>query len=242
MTMLNQTVNENAKVLDEAIMQFQHDDALGAEAQCNLILKESPKFGAAWSLGGVIAAATARLPLAIERFQKAVECEPNNSAFLTNLGKALRDAARSVEALDFCQRAVNADPQSADALNNLGFVLLDLNRTAEAESVFVRALANAPRHFSVWNNLGIIQRAQGKNNEALNSFIQSLAINSTYAEARANLGMLLLETHNAEEALPHLRQAAAALPGHAPPHLYFEEGQPLYRCVESLVGKKRNIR
>jgi Flp pilus assembly protein TadD len=56
---------------------------------------------------------------AVPHFQKAAELEPENPAFLTNLGAALASSGNPSAAIPVFEKALKADPSNTAARDNL---------------------------------------------------------------------------------------------------------------------------
>ncbi|GAD94995.1 DnaJ domain protein [Paecilomyces variotii No. 5] len=72
---------------------------------------------------------------AVQEYNKAIEINPNSSAYLSNRAAAYLSAARYLEALEDCQRAHELDPTNPKILHRLARILTYLGRPAEALDV-----------------------------------------------------------------------------------------------------------
>ncbi|KAJ9216826.1 hypothetical protein DTO166G4_1672 [Paecilomyces variotii] len=75
---------------------------------------------------------------AIQEYNKAIEINPNSSAYLSNRAAAYLSAARYREALEDCQRAHELDPTNPKIMHRLARILTYLGRPADALDVLSR--------------------------------------------------------------------------------------------------------
>jgi Flp pilus assembly protein TadD len=102
----------------EALSLHQKGKLGEAAALYREIMAQNPKNADALHLLGVIEFQTRNPSAAIELIGCAIKIEPNNAAFFSNLGLALRDLMRFDDALASYDRALALQPDYAEALNN----------------------------------------------------------------------------------------------------------------------------
>jgi tetratricopeptide (TPR) repeat protein len=112
-----------------------------AEAEFRKVLKQSPDSASALNyLGYMLADRNVRLNEALEMIQKAVEMEPNNSAYLDSLGWVYYRLNRLEEAEDYLRRSLERGSRDATVHDHLGDVFSSRGKLKEAISQWGVAL------------------------------------------------------------------------------------------------------
>jgi tetratricopeptide (TPR) repeat protein len=132
-----------------------------------------------------------------------------------NLGIALADSGKYVEAVDHYQKALEIWPASSDAHNNLGMALAGLGRIDEAVVHYQKALANKPGDADVYTNLGNAFAARGQLDEAIADYEKALSIKPDSAEAHHNYGVALERSGQIDAAVAHYQKALEINPIYA---------------------------
>ena len=117
-----------------------------AQALCESLLREDPRYFYALHLASAIALRRGELELCIEMATRALEVEPRNIEVLANRGAALRRLNRFHEALADYDRAFATGAVNANLHVNRGIALVELNRNREAIAEYDRAIALDSRH------------------------------------------------------------------------------------------------
>ncbi len=135
-----------------------------------------------------------------------------------NLGIALVDQDRIVEAGAHYREALRLKPDYLQAHYNLGIILVELKRFEEAIFHYAEALKLKPVYPEAHNNLGIALSKQGRLEEAGKHYLQALRLKPDYAEAHYNLGIDLDEAGKPGEAIFHLSEALRIDPDYEEAH------------------------
>ncbi len=90
--------------------------------------------------------------------RSAVNLEPENVAYLVNLGYILFRKKRLVDAEMVLRRALETAPKNANALNQLGLILAAQKREPQATECFRKALNSNPNHRAARENLEAMDR------------------------------------------------------------------------------------
>jgi Flp pilus assembly protein TadD/polyferredoxin len=107
------------------------------------------------------------------------------------------------------ESAVADFPDSPLLHYNLGVVLTTVGRTDEAKRAYEAAIRLDPTDAHAHNNLGFLFLAQEKPDDAERSFETATRLDPEFANAHYNLARVLSMKGQSEEALSHLRRAAA---------------------------------
>ncbi len=138
-----------------------------------------------------------------------------------NLGNALAEQGRAVEAATHFRRALEIKPDFAEAHNNLGTVLLEQGRNTEATQQFQKALSIRPGYAEAHYNLGNALAQQGQPAEAIGHFREALRTRPDSFKAHYGLGAALAVLRQHAEATLHFQRALQLKPGAADIHFNF---------------------
>jgi protein O-mannosyl-transferase len=146
--------------------------------------------------------------------------QPDDPMAHYNLGVALIEARRPMEAVPEFEQTLRLDPEHTGALDNLGMVLNDAGRWQEAMRYFERALQIEPGDAVAHNDLGAALITLGRANDALPHLTQALTLqpDAPKSKVHLNLGRALMELGRTHEAVAHLEQAVEGDPADADAH------------------------
>ena len=147
---------------------------------------------------------------ALAAFRRALDLEPNHANALAALGQMLESLDRFAEALPFLERAISLVRDDAALYCDAGDALQKLGRRREAVARYQQALRIDPRLARAWFAAGCAESADEDYASATLCFRKAVEAAPDWPEAHHNLGDALFSLGQADEALDHLRQAAAA--------------------------------
>lgn len=108
---------------------------------------------------------------ALNCFNNAIKCNPNNSKAWYNKGTSLSILGifneETLHCFDVC---IEINPLDAGAWTNRGTTLFQMGNYDEAIRSYNRALEVHPDHTSAWSNKGILYNFIGKKKEAKDCF------------------------------------------------------------------------
>jgi tetratricopeptide (TPR) repeat protein len=206
------------------------------------VLQQQPNYFDALYLLGVIALQTQRTERGVELIRQAIALNANVAAAHNDLGAALTELKRPVEALASNDRAIALKPDFAEAYNNRGNALMELKRPAEALPSYDKAIALKPDYAKAYNNRGNALTELNRPVEALASYDRAIALTPTIAEAYNNRGNALTELKRPAEALESYDRAIALNPEYAVAH--YNRGNALMDLkgpAEALESYDRTI-
>ncbi len=229
-------------MFEKAVSLHQKGQLDEAEHLYRKILAQNPKNAEALHLLGVIEAQRKNFAAGVEIFDRAIKIQPNNAAFLSSRGNALRGLGQLNEALAAYDSALAIKPDYAEALNNRGVVLQGLRRPDEAIASLNQALAIKPDYAEAFSNRGNLLQELGRLDEALASYDRALAINPNYAEVHYNRGSTLQGLKRLDEALSSYYRALTIRPQFAEAHLHRGNAlEELKRLDEALAAYDRAL-
>lgn len=183
-------------------------DWAGVVARVRQALAET----AAAAGGGTPAGPVATAPVA----PRPAKGETRSPDELNNLGCALDNAGKHLEAMDCYVRALAENPDSCALHYNLGNSLASLGRHAEAADRYRRALELEPALAQGWHNLALSLKEMGRLPEAVGALEEALRVQPDYLDARHNLGELFHLRGELERAADCFRELLAENPGYLP--------------------------
>ena len=153
---------------------------------------------------------------AIEKYQKAVETQPEDEDAHFNLGIALARAGKTDEAKKAYERALEIFPDYAEVHNNLGNLLMKEGKFPEAIEHFKKSIATMPENSSAHNNYGTALARQGNVNEAVTHFAEAVRLKPDFLQARVNLANAYAGLRRTQEAAEQLSIALKIDPSFQP--------------------------
>jgi tetratricopeptide (TPR) repeat protein len=148
-------------------------------------------------------------------FEHALQVTHENEFVRNNLGTALVDKERTLEALVHFEEAVRLMPESPEARNNLGSALGKLGRYDEAIAQLQQALTLDPASASTECNLADAYSAKGDPTAAVPHYEQALKMKPDDPVIHFNLGLALATTSRFPEAISHYRETVRLEPHNA---------------------------
>jgi hypothetical protein len=151
----------------------------GAEHCLNAALRLDPNHHAALSSLACIVGDRRQFDASLALAQRAVSLDPQNSAYLGNLGNALMRAERYQEGAAAIMQAI----------------AIAMSRKAAGEEVNEFGIA------ALWHNLGLARMAAGRPEQAVHCFRTALALAPQEQRMRRDLGIALLGSGEFKEGL-----------------------------------------
>lgn len=157
---------------------------------------------------GLLLAEQGKYDEAIERYEKALDKDPEQPNILANMADAYSKTGKNDKARECYEKAIAIRPSDAALQNNLGIVLSSMGKDAEAQEAFKKAAALDPgRSAQHFYNIGATLANQGSVSEAAAAFRQAIAADPGFGEAYFQLGMCLSgKPETMEEAIESLRK------------------------------------
>jgi Flp pilus assembly protein TadD len=160
--------------------QFMYEEA---EADLKKALRLDDRLAYAHSSLAVLYDVQERGAEAEQHHRRAVELEPQNTAYLNNLGFSLYVRGKPRLAIPIFKEALRIDPTNPRLQNNLGFAFAAAGDFPRAQQQF--QLAGNPAEAK--NNLGFAHERQDSLNQAFDLYVEALRLDPTLGRARRNL-------------------------------------------------------
>jgi len=190
----------------------------------------------AWS-SGLGAYRAGMYELAVSRFERFIELEPDNPFGPSYMARAVTQLGRFDEAIEMFQRSLELRADNYIDQRMLGTVLMLKKRESEGVAAFRAALKHNPDDVPSLLNLGIIQAYNNEPEEALALFSKGIRSAPEGEALRLQRAMVLLELDRPAEATVDLLKAIEIDPESATPHKYLAVARfRMGRADEALAG------
>ena len=203
---------------NRAIIRLRAKDTTGAIEDAKMAVSLKPHLTQMWQLLSSLYYQAKNLSDAIAALRNAHKNEPENPAFMIQLGEFLRQDGKASEAITLLEQATELIPSNADAWTNLGVAFQQEKRIADAKIAYEKALTLNPKSAAIASNLGAMAKDAQEWESALQYFEKALEIEPEYAEAHSNLGITLRALGRLDEAEASYRTAIAIKPDFAEAH------------------------
>ena len=144
---------------------------------------------------------------AMEKFQNAVELDPDNYLAHYFLAVVYREENNYDEALASVDRSIELNPEYPKAHLVKGKIYLKLKNIPEAQTAFQQAIELDENYIDAWNNLGNLYYQTKQYEEAIPAYKKVIELKPDYATAYANLGAIEVALKEYSEAIKYLNQA-----------------------------------
>ena len=141
----------------------------------------------------------------ITLFEEFTRVSPLSPQGYYNLGNALADQGRHLEAVNEFNRAIRMDPNHYKALFNMGNSFRALDRNTEAAGCYRTVLRIRPDMVPAWINLGLALMKEGKTGESIEAYREGLGFDPDSIRLHAGLMLAYLEAGDTAAAREHLR-------------------------------------
>jgi protein O-mannosyl-transferase len=185
-----------------------------SERLWNHALAVSPS-GMAYLHVGRFKAQRGDLEVAVTHLRRAVEINPKNDVFQSNLALVLARQGNLAEATVHFRRALEINPGDAATQNNMGITLAQQGKLDEAIQHFQHSLEIKSNDASGHTNLANVLLGRGDMEGAIKHLRMAVEIDPTDADNQNNLAIVLAQRGDFKEATKYLRRVVELKPGDA---------------------------
>lgn len=224
--------NKPARVRRPAAPDFARIDELFRQGRMAEVVPHAramtlryPETSYGWKALGAALVNLTEFAQSLQPLQKAVDCAPADAGALSNLGFALQNQRRPLEAEINLRLALRLKPGFAAATINLGSALLHQDRYAEAADFYEKGLAAEPGYIPAHSHLAQVRDEQVRLVEAVAGYRKTLALlavspldlksarfDVTQAHAHQGLSSALAKLADFGEVIGQSNAAMAVLP------------------------------
>ncbi|MEZ6121816.1 MAG: tetratricopeptide repeat protein [Planctomycetaceae bacterium] len=204
-------MTSTSRNLRTAVQRHRSGDIDSALRLYASVLKADPRNADAWHLSGLAAESTGDVEGAESMIRRAIELNPQEPVFQTNLAAVLVNQRRSEEAETLCRQVLRIDERHPEALSHLGTALKQQNRLDEALDVYQAAVRQNPDVASQCN-LAAILIDLGQYRDARNMLTAALQISPDQPQLLLNLATAQRHLGETEAAVRTLSIAELLLP------------------------------
>ena len=129
---------------NRAIIKLRAKDTVGAIEDAEMTVSLKPHLTHIWQLLGSLYHQSGNLGKAIVALRSAHKNEPENAAFMIQLGEFLRQDNKVSEAITILEQATKLAPKNAKAWTNLGVTFQQGKKLDDAKMAYEKALALNP--------------------------------------------------------------------------------------------------
>ncbi len=191
---------------------YQTGQLAAAEHLFRVVLEAEPTHAAALHALGQITFRSGKTRQAVEYFQKATACAPDNADYWNDLSAAYCQAEVFAEAIVAAGTALRLQPEHASAHRNLGFALFRQRKFPEAVAALKQAIRWQPNLADAHANLGVALQYLGQTVEAAAALQEAFRLNPTSAPVANSAGMALQLLGTPERAMTFYRHALRLQP------------------------------
>jgi tetratricopeptide (TPR) repeat protein len=172
-----------------------------ARKLCHEVLSHNPNLVFANHALGLIESTLENYPAAEGWLLKAVQADPENPEYLTNLGIALLRQDKIDESIKRFEAAIALEPEHAAARIGLADALHEKADPEASIAYFEDAVAREPNAPGPLTHLAKAQIDAGRHKEAVNTLFKAMSMQINYAPAHTNLGIAFHEMGMLDEAV-----------------------------------------
>lgn len=152
---------------------------------------------------------------AIQKYDEALELNPNHEEFYTNRGIAKNFLGQYQEAIADYDKAIDLNPNDAELYNNRGVAKNNLKLHRKAIADHDKAIELNPNYAEAYNNRGIAKNNWGQYQEAITDYDKAVELKPNDAIAYNNRGVSKDKLGQHQEAIDDFNKAIELIPNYA---------------------------
>lgn len=156
--------------------------------------------------------------LAVLYYKRAINRDPSNPTFHTDLAQVYYEANEFEEAIKYYQKALELDYDNERALKGIGYALHETNQWDTALYFYLRYLELDKNDVDVLSNLGALLHEMGRYEEAMEYYEKAKKLDPKSALIYKNQGRALYSLGRFKSAILSLRSAIELNPDEAEVH------------------------
>ena len=167
-------------LIDSVIKLYSNDQIQEALDTAGALIKDYPNEAILYNISGACYASLGQMDTAVNRYEKALDIEPDYADAHNNLAITLQGLDQLDAAVERYKKALAIKPDYAEAHYNLGDTLHKLGQLDASVRSYEKAIAIKPDYTEAHNNLGNTLKRLGQLDAAVRSYKKALAIKPDY--------------------------------------------------------------
>ena len=200
------------ELIQSIINTFSKGQKKEAIIELDALIKDYPLAPLLLNVSGSFCKSNNQLDVAVTKFKKALNLDPNYAEVHYNLGVSLRELGLIEEAIKSYKNAISIKNEYPNAHYNLGNALVIIKKYNDAIKHFELAVVFNPKFAQAYYNLGLANKSIENNFEAGLNFDKALAIKPDYAEAANDRGVIFQNVGDFENAIKYYQKSLAINP------------------------------
>jgi len=185
----------------ECLTLLDQHQLAAAKELCAEVLKRAPNLVFANQAWGLIMMRESAYTAAETAFHKAVQADPENSEYVSNLATAILKQERIDEAIALYEEAIRYNTENKDARIGLANALHEKDDPEASIAYFEDAAKRAPDAAGPLSHLGKALIDASKYKEAVAVLLKALQLQINFAPAHTNLGIAFQQMKMLDDAL-----------------------------------------
>ncbi|MDJ0626575.1 MAG: tetratricopeptide repeat protein [Candidatus Caenarcaniphilales bacterium] len=191
----------NQKDFQQAVEYHKSGDLDNAEKFYSELLTQAPDNADLNHLMGVVDYQKKHFDSAIKRIYRAIELNGTKPSYFVNLGAALQNLGKTVEAEQTYYKALELSPGFFDAERNLALLLFQKNDYQSAVSKYQKLIQQQPNFPEIHFELGNVFCLSGDYENAVKQYSKAIKLKPEFAQAYNYLGVALKGLDKVDEAI-----------------------------------------
>ena len=193
--------------IDLILSLFSNGKAQEAIDELEHLIKNRPDDAVLFNISGACYAQLGEPIIAMKKYNKAIELNPNYSEAYNNLGITLRELGELEKALISFEKAFSIKSEKVEIINTIISILNEVNDPKISVDYYQKIIKNSPEQYLVHFNLGTVYQEQGDTDNAINSYKKTLEFQPEFIDAYLNLGIIYEEIGQLDESMKSLERA-----------------------------------
>lgn len=202
---MNQSLPNDSRIIEQQIdfatRLCELEEYSQAESYLKILAQKYPNNPQIWYLLSYVAAQQKQYTLAIQQIKKAIECDPQDFSFYSNLGNLYTNQKQYVLAIQYYQKALSIQPNNSSLYKSLGFIYGLQGDLATATF-----------------NYAVAEEKEGNFLAAIKYYQKAIQAKSDYVSAYYHLGNLYYQQQDLERAIEYYQQVVQLEKDHLEAH------------------------
>ncbi len=178
---------EYTELFNKSIDLYNNSLYLDAKNNCEILIKVNNQQPDVFNLLSIIEDKMGNTELAIENSNKAINLNPNNHLYYTNLGEFYKKINLLDKAIENLKKSIEINNKFHGSKYNLANIYKQIGKFEEAEKLFLESINLNPYDYQSFNNLGLLYSELLKYELSVKCYKRALIINPSDLDIKINL-------------------------------------------------------